>query len=321
LLLVTVVVFVAFSGVAFFHEATTAAKNAVGPQRTRDVMFAAVGNGLIEQTNAFDAHLTYLLEVGALLTRADFAARLDQLALELPNLASQVDLLEQPSVAHGVNTQLMAILNHRLQLWRDLIGTLRLDLALPLEGTAPIRHSTQALSSELRATQQSWNHVRHELRHSPGHVTLRALRNRSGEFLAQQGIAELTGSSMLHLVRGIGIAAISLRPNPLPQTSSWLTVPTTNDIYIGVSVSNAAYDTQPVTLRVTLTPLNGRGRVHTFEQSVVLGPDRSFAFSPPPLGVKSNEEARLIVQVTGAPAGGDLQTVRRYFLKTLPSLG
>jgi hypothetical protein len=90
-------------------------------------------------------------------------------------------------------------------------------------------------------------------------------------------------------------------------------------VTLGVSVVNASYDEQPVTLSIRVTPLNHRGLAFSQVMHATLGPLGARAFVPQGLVTAASEQARVVLHVTGAPAAAGTLTTEVYRLEMSPS--
>jgi hypothetical protein len=96
-------------------------------------------------------------------------------------------------------------------------------------------------------------------------------------------------------------------------------LPPVKRVLLGVSVLNASYDDQPVTVTITVTPLNHRGVAFSSRTSTTLGPLGAFAFVPKVLTTAPSEQANVVIRVFGARAAVGKTTVERYRLRMSPS--
>jgi len=90
-------------------------------------------------------------------------------------------------------------------------------------------------------------------------------------------------------------------------------------VQLGVSVLNASYDTQPVTITIHVTPLNHLGVAYSSRMSTTLGPLGAFAFVPKVLTTAASENASVVIRVSGARAAVGKVTVEHYRLEMSPS--
>jgi len=88
----------------FARDVNRAAHASSGVRRSENRSFAQLANALLESEHLFGQHLGYLLTHGATLSRPVFAARLDQLALQLPDWSTDANLLRRPDIDHDLNT-------------------------------------------------------------------------------------------------------------------------------------------------------------------------------------------------------------------------
>ena len=90
---------------------------------------------------------------------------------------------------------------------------------------------------------------------------------------------KLTASTSLAVVRGIGIAAVSVAPAPLPASSGVILLPPVTKFKLGISVANAEFVEQRVTLVVSMKPSNGPVPALNETFHVTLAPLQSYAFT------------------------------------------
>ena len=169
----------------------------------------------------------------------------------------------------------------------------------------------------LVATSREWGIERWSLAREPGRVVLDRLTSVSAALVGSTGYAPLLGVPSLALTRGIGIVAVSIDPSPLPARAGELLLPPVSSVHLGVSVENAAYVEQPVTLLIRFQPTNGLVQSQTL--TATLGPLASFAFVPDQLTTSASERGTLRVTVSGAPAGATLALTRTYRVVMSPS--
>jgi hypothetical protein len=132
------------------------------------------------------------------------------------------------------------------------------------------------------------------------------------------GVTGLTSSPSLAVVRGIGIAAVSVSPAPLPATRGVLLLPPVSTITLGVSIVNTGFVEQGVTLEVTMSPSNGPLPALRRTFHVELAPLQSYAFTPQVIAVVSSERATLNIRITGAPGSAGLTRSKRYRVELSP---
>jgi len=298
----------------FAHDINTSAHQATSPRRSENASFAKLANSLILKQNNLDTRLTYLLEHGSNLTRPVFAARLEQLALELEQWQTDVQLLKKPVLAHHINTEFALITESRIDDLSSIISSVSSDLQLPgITVTLPVG-STPSLS-ELSST---WNLERRGLVKEPGQFHLFAFTNHVASLSASSGAA-LAGSPSLKVTRGIAIAAVSVNPAPLPAAQGQLLLAPVTRINVGVSVLNASYVDQPVTLKITYQPKNGRGKYQVRTMNVTIGPDRAYGFIAKGLNTLPGQRATLTFAVTGAPGAAGMTRTKSYLVTLSPS--
>jgi len=305
----------------FARDISRSAHDSLSPRRSENRTFASMGNVLLGQQDAFDGHLTYLLTNGATLTRPVFAARLSQLDEQLPQWLIEANQIRRPRLAHDINDVLGLVSETRVDAYQSLLASIALALALPWHSSAPVDTvvSTAQAQAALRATGAQWNRARFGLRHEPGRASLLALSDFSALLDFTSALSTLAHSSSLAVTRGIGVSAVSVTPAPLPAPIGELLLPPTSSLRVGVTVSNASYVKQPVSLTYLLTPINHLGVSIRRTMTATLGPLSSYAFVAPPLTSVANERATLTITVAGAPSGPAMSRLRRYTVVISPS--
>jgi hypothetical protein len=301
----------------FARDVTRSAHGAIGPRRSENRSFGSLANGLIAQQNDLDAHLAYLLAHGQSLSRPVFAARLEQLNQMLPVWTTEAGLLRRPKLAHNVNEAVAQLTEQRVDAYRSLLAVVARRLNLPWPA---IPATSQAVTDPARAlitSSAQWGIDRWSLVKEPGLVHLHALTTATATYFANVGTAGLVASPTLALTRGIGIAAVAVKPSPLPAAAGVLLLPPVTSVHLGVSVVNIAYAIQPVTLRVTFT--SSVGPVQHQVLSVTLGPLQSYAFVPRLLTTRPSERGTLVISLTGAAAAPNMARSRTYQVKMSPS--
>jgi hypothetical protein len=303
--------------VLFGHDVSKAAHGALGPRKSENRSFSVLANDLIGEQNSFDGRLASLLSKGATLRRPVFAARLNQLAQQLPVWTTQANLLRGPVLAHHVNGVLQQITLERVAAYQVLLGNVARTLSLPWSFASSV--SVKDPAAVLVATSKLWGTKRFSLAGEPGHVYLDQLSTVSAVYFSSNGLTNLTQSSSLALVRGVGIAAVRVSPAPLPTHRGVLVIPPTSAVTIGISVVNAAYDIQPVTLSFRVTPLNNLGTPTAQTMRVTLGALGAHGFVPTVLHTKPRERARIVVTLSGAPSAKGMISTETFVLKVSPS--
>jgi hypothetical protein len=302
----------------FARDIARSAHTAITNQRSENRSFAGLANTLITQENDFDQRTARLLQSGGTLTRPIFDARLDQLDQQLAYWATTADLLRRPKLAHDMSDKIANMTETRVDdyeaIFTKIAGSLALPTPIPHYDGAPITDPAASLYS----TALSWNKERFALRHEPGTVRLDKLKFSSAKLFMTSGAAALTSSSSLAVVRGIGIAAVSVVPAPLPAKHDVLLLPPVTSITVGISVVNTGFVVQQVTLEVTMSPSNGPLPAHRQIFHVVLRPLQSYAFVPQDITVVPSERATLDIRITGAPGAANLTRSKRYEVELSP---
>lgn len=313
-LLLTIALAATLLVLLFARDVSRSAHQAVSPRRSENRSFASLASVLLNQQDSFDSRLTYLLTSGEPLSRSVFAARLDQLAEELPTWQTEAQRVRRPRLVHDVNDVLAQVTEQRVDDYQVLLAGVARALILPWPAppvTSPPLTLTSAQTS-LVSTTREWNTARWGLRHEPGRVSLPALSDFSALVNLSTVLGGLERSSTLTVTRGIGISAVLVTPSPLPASAGDLLLPPTGSIRLGVAVSNASYVQQPVSLTIVLIPTNGFGVSRRQTMTVTLGPLASYAFVPASFSVAASEHASLTISLAGAPSGTGMSRVRRY---------
>ncbi len=310
-LIITLIVLV------FARDVSRSAHGAITERRSENKSFASLANGLIDQENQFDARLDRLLAHGDTLRRTTFAARLYQLNDELPGWITDADLLREPALSHHVNETLFQLTTERVAAYEALFGEIAHALTLPWT-TNPIEHVADPAATIVN-TSKRWNVARFALSKEPGRVRLDASTAHSATYFKQRGTYALASSRSLALVRAISIVAVHVTPAPLPAPRGVLLLPPVTSVGFGVSVLNASYDEQPVTLSIRVTPTNHLGQPFFERMHATIGPLEAYAFVPENLTTAANERAGVVITVAGARAAVGMVTTEHYRLELSPS--
>jgi hypothetical protein len=311
-LVVTLVVLV------FARDVARSAHGAATNQRSENRSFAGLADALIVQENNFDLRLARLLQSGATLSRPVFDARLNQLDQQLSYWSTSADLLRRPKLAHDINDKIADMTETRVDDYEEIFSTIARSLTLPAPSPGPDGTPSSDPAHSLYVTALKWNQDRFALRHEPGAVRLDALTLSSAKLFTSSGVTGLTSSPSLAVVRGIGIAAVSVSPAPLPATRGVLLLPPVSMITLGVSIVNSGFVEQGVTLQVTMSPSNGPLPALRQTFHVELAPLQSYAFTPQVIAVVPNERATLNIRITGAPASAGVKRSKRYRVELSP---
>lgn len=303
----------------FARDISRSAHSAITNQRSENRSFAGLANALIVQENNFDTRLARLLQDGATLSRPVFDARLDQLDQQLSYWSTTASLLRRPKLEHDVNDKIADLTDTRVDAYEEIFAQIAKDLTLPAPSPSYDGTPLAEPAHVLDATALTWNRERFVLRHDPGTVRLDALTRTSATLFASSGDSALTASSSLAVVRGIGIAAASVAPAPLPAASGVILLPPVSTFKLGVSVANAEFVRQRVTLVVSMKPFNGPLPAFSRTFHVTLAPLQSYAFTSLEIAVVPSERATLELRLTGAPASPTLTRSKRYRVEMSPS--
>jgi hypothetical protein len=318
-LLLTLAVAVTLVLLVFARDVTRSAHQSTETRRSENRSFGGLANALIVQQNTLDGDFADLLRNGSSLTRPVFDARLQQLHLQLSYWSDQAELLRHPRLAHDVSDKIGQLTEERVDAYDSIFSTLARALTLPtltpLNEGKPVSSPAQVLIT----TAVAWNSDRYDLKKEPGRVRLDALTLASAKDYISFGITNLTSSPTLAVVRGIGIAAVSVLPAPLPAKHGELLLAPVHEVHVGVVVENTGFVNQFVKVTVTLTPSNGplppvRQSFHT-----ELAPLQSYAFVPKDFATVPSERATLIIAASGGPAATSVARTRTYSVILSPS--
>lgn len=299
----------------FVGDIRNAAHKSSGPLSNINKNFGELANSILKSDNSFDKQFLYLLTEGGTMSRVALWSRLSYMTTEITTISNESQNLLHPPIADNFNTEFVAIVDQRVHAWLTLLNQVETGLILPT--TTP--GFVQSPNEILRSTAKSWNHIRHKLQNEPGKVRFIALSNRTDNYVHANGLGGLIHAQGLHLVRGVTISTVQIRPAPLPMRGDTLVVPATGHVHFAAVVSNQAYATQPVTIRFTLSDNSGLGPLQTLTMSYVLGPMASHAFVPMDFKVSSNEHATLAISLVGAPHGPGVATGKTYKILTTPA--
>jgi hypothetical protein len=303
----------------FARDVARSAHGSLSIRLSENRSFAKLANALVTSENLVDQRLGYLLQHGATLSRGVLDARLHQIADQLPALAVGADLLRHPPITRDVNTVLVQLTEQRVDDYQTILAAASSTLALSAIAPGPAGLTPSEAQASLVATDQLWARARSWLASEPGHVTIDATTTSPGVAGATTAIAALSSAPSLAVTRGVGITAVAVTPSPLPAPIGQLILPPVSSIHLGVTVTNAAYVTQPVVLDVTLTPTNSLGTAFHQRMSVILGPTRSYAFVTRLLPSVAGERATLRLTLSGAPAGAQMSRTRSYQVVLSPA--
>lgn len=319
--MLTVAVIVTLLVLLLARDISRAGHGATSPRLTENESFAALTNSLIGQENAFDTRLAYLLSHGQTLSRQVFAARLEQLQQQLPQFQTEGSRLRRPPLKHRINETIAQLTEQRVDDYQSLLSSVAAGLSLPWTTPSNVTPglSATAAQASLLVTNQQWDLARRGLLLEPGHVTLIATTTNVARLDFATVMSRLSQSPSLTLTRGVGITAVSVLPAPLPAPTGEILLPPTNAVHLGVTVSNASYATQPVTLTIVLTPAGASGVAQRQSMSVTLRPLASYAFVPKILNIAASEHATLTLSLAGAPSGPAMVRSRRYTVVVSPS--
>ena len=303
----------------FAHDVTRSAHGATSPRQSENRSFSQMANVLIDQENAFDGRLATLLTSGQSLSRPIFAARLGQLALALPDWVTQGGLLRHPSLAHDVNGVLADLTQQRVEDYQAILNAAASTLNLPWTPLVTTTMNVKSAETSLASTSSEWARARWSLVGEPGRATLRATTSTCAHLDVSALLTTLGSAPKLVVTRDFGISAVLISPAPLPAPPGELVLPPVTSLLVGVTVTNAVYVRQPVTLTLTLTPARPGVPVQRQVLSAQIGPSSSYAFSAATFATKASERATLVLSVTGAPTSSRFSASRTYRVIMSPS--
>ena len=303
----------------FTRDVTRSAHGAASPRQSENRSFAQMANGLIDQENGFDRRLATLLNSGQTLSRPTFAARLDQLARALPDWATQSGLLRRPNLAHNVNGVLADLTQQRVEDYQSILNATASTLNLPWTPLVASTMNVKSSESSLLSTSSEWGRARWSLVGEPGRATLRATTSTCAHLDVAALLNTLGSAPRLVVTRDFGISAVLITPAPLPAPPGELVLPPVTSLQVGVTVTNAVYVLQPVTVTLTFTPARRGSPVQRQVLSARLGPSESYAFNAAPFTTEASERATLVVSVMGAPHSSRFSASRTYRVVLSPS--
>ena len=318
-MLLTLAVAVTLVLLVFARDVTRSAHSSLDTRRSENRSFGGLANALIVQQNDFDQSLATLLRSGGTLTRPVMDTDLRQLRLDLLNWGTEAQLLRRPKLAHDVNDKLDQLTEQRIDAYNTILSSIASQLNLPPLTPVSTDRPVSSPGQLVITTGIAWNTDRYDLTKEPGRVHLKAMTFGGAKYFVAYGARNLTSSSTLAVVRGIGVAAVSISPAPFPSTHGELLLPPVSQFHMGVSVVNTGYVDQSATLTVTLTPSNGPRPAVRQSFPLHLAPLQSYAVVPRNFATVPSERATLSISVTGAPAGANLTTTRTYDVVMSPT--
>ena len=302
----------------FARDVSRAAHDAGGPRRSENLSFAAAANALVTRENLFDQRLDALLVGGGSLSRPVFAARLEQLDGALQGWVTTANQLRRPTLAHGINDTLAQLTTSRVAAYESLLASVATTLTLPTPVTTPFVHDPSPAAT-LTSSSATWNFARLSLVREPGRARLDALSNATASSTTAATMSALSASSSLALVRSVAISALRVYPSALPSPSGTMLLAPVTAVRLGVSVTNAAYAQQSVTLIVRMVPHAGHLAATQQVLHATLTPLGSYAFVPAPITTVASEHATLTLRLVGAPGGAALTHTETYQVVVSPS--
>ena len=312
-LVVTLVVLV------FARDVTRSAHSAVAPRRSENRSFAGLTNALIQQENQFDQRLADLLRSGDTLSRPVLDARLVQFQQQLNLWDTLTQQLRRPKLAHDVNDMMADLTEQRISAYEAIFSAITTGLSLPsltpVESARPVVDPAQTLLT----TSSQWGFDRWALAKEPGRARLYELTTKAATSYQLIGVQRLVASPTLAVTRGVGIAAVSISPAPLPARHGVILLPPVTLVHTGVSVTNAEFVEQTLTLQITLTPTNGPLSSVTQTFKLTLAPLQSFAVVAKLFATVPGERATLRIALSGAPPAQGMSRSRTYEVEMSPS--
>ena len=303
----------------FANDVTQSARQSRSPRRSENRTFGALANRLIVEENADDARIVYLVRHGSTLSRSVLLARLAQIAEQLPGWSVDARLLRRPAIAHGLNTTLAEIATERIADYQTILDTIAQALHLPWTPTATVAQSWVTAQQSLAQSAATWSVARWGLVREPGLVRLAPLATGLATTPFRAQVDALAVAPGLVLTRGIGITAVAVTPAPLPAPAGQLVLAPVTAVHLAVTVSNAAVDTQPVSLTVSATPTGSLGTPQRQVMAATLGSLGSYGFVLNDLTTVPSERFPLRIELGGAPSGRGWPTTRTYQVTMAPS--
>ncbi len=318
-MLLTLAVAITLVLLVFARDVTRSAHGSIDTRRSENRSFGGLANALVVQQNDFDQSLVKLLRSGGSLTRPVVDTELKQLRLDLIGWGAEAQLLHRPRLAHDVNDKLEQLTEQRIDAYNSILKSIASQLTLPALAPVSTDRPVPSPGQLVITTAIAWNADRYDLTKEPGRQHLKAMTYGAAKYFVAFGAKNLTSSPSLAVVRGIGVAAVSITPAPFPSTPGELLLPPVSQFHVGVSVENTGYVDQPATVTVTLTPSNGARRAVRQSFHLHLAPLQSYAVVPHEFAAAPSERATLTISVKGAPAGANLSTSRRYAVVMSPT--
>ena len=320
-MLLTLAVVVTLVLLVFARDVTRSAHGSITTRRSENRSFGGLANALVLQQNRFDQSLYKMLRDGATLTRPTLDSQLEQLQLDLDSWGTEAQFLRRPKLAHDVNDKLDQLTLQRVDAYETILSSVANQLTLPplAPASGDVDRPVSSPGQIVITTGLAWNGDRYDLTKEPGHQHLKAMTFGGAKYFVAFGARNLTASPSLAVVRGIGVAAVSINPAPFPSTPGELLLPPVSQFHLGVSVTNTGFVEQPVTLNVTLTPTNGPHPPVRQSFHLQLAPLQSYAVVPRDFSTVPSERATLAISVSGAPAGANLTTSRTYSVVMSPT--
>ena len=307
---VAVALLVTLLVVVFGHEVSRSAHLENSARLSEDLSFAQLATTLINHENTFDFQLNQLLTSGAQLSRVDFALRLSELAQDLTFWREVATQMKTPVLTPSLNVLLSNDTLMRVNDYDNLLSYIAVALALPVPVNALAPRSLGEVQKSLLSTAANWGEARHQLAHSPGHVTLSPLTNLSAVLNMPQVVNALAATPSVAISRAIEISAIEVQPAPFPAPAQDLVLAPTNSVQVQVSISNLREISQPVSLVMTFTPSTGSSQQVT--QTQTLSALTSFAFPRHIFSVFPGERGTLSVTLNAVPSSAQLLHNRTY---------
>lgn len=311
----TLAVVVTLVVLVFARDVTRSAHGAIGPRRSENRTFAGLTNALTDQENQFDQQLADLLRSGDALSRVVLDARLGRLHEQLNLWDTLAGQLRRPKIAHGVNDKVAELTQQRIAAYEAILAAITTGLTLPSLALIGSLKAPVDPAQTLLTTSAQWTFDRWALTKEPGRAILRDLTTSAATLYQVLGVQRLVSSSSLAVTRGVGIAAVSVSPAPLPAPHGVILLPPVTLMHLGVSVSNAEFVQQRLTLKVTLTPTNGPLPSVTQNFTLDLAPLRSYAVVAKLFTTIPSERATLQITLSGAPSAPGMSLSRTYEVK------
>ena len=307
---------VTFILLVFSREVSRAAHQENAARQSENLSFGVMATNLLIQENDLDAQMAGLLTTGSHLSRTAFALQLSQLAQAVASWRDAAGLMKTPVLSPSLNVTLARDTLRRANAYDTILADVAQGLSLVGPAASAPAPSLGRAQLSLLATAASWGSLRHELSHSPGHVTLGVLSDASARLNIPQYLQTLAAAPALAPTRDFVIGAVQVQPAPFPAPVGTLMLAPTTTMQVQVAVSNLRVIAQPVVVSMVLTPRQGPAQRVTLTSTVA--PTSSFAFDSHRFAVFPGEQANFSITLEGDPAAVTLVHRRNYLLIVAP---